>query len=467
MVLDYIPCDVEKFKEYYDEYQEMKNIPKDDEVIFFDMLDKRFCRYIIKKGKYKNHLCMRKFSKYIENEIYCHTHRYQEKKCYVNNCKNKCKKGKNKCNKHYKEYRVKIETVEEYTNDINYHFKIDFFMYYYPKINIFDIKIKDNIKKSDTFSSEKKDLKMICYHNEKKNISNKHNNILSFDTKKTVPDKYNSEKSEIVEHVLLENENKNENKDFYNTYNNINTEVIDHIGLYLCNMNYILETTNSIVLLKRSLFNILEILFNILTIKNCNEYLELADYNNFNNKKYHEIILYEHKNYYFNINIYTYIWYSYYEKIRIFWIKTGLNIFKNEFYIYKKLNEKLLTTNKKNTKKISPERKKRKKELNNFNKKYKLLTDINKKYADWARINLSTDFYIDRIINIIEENMEHLNEKTNKYGKSMETLRNIYTYIGTQLYDAWELIEPKDNIEKHDLKLIYKQEWKEYDIFKN
>lgn len=111
------------------------------------------------------------------------------------------------------------------------------------------------------------------------------------------------------------------------------------------------------------------------------------------------------------------------------------------------------------------EQKRRKKELNKFNNKYKKLLEINNKYIKWANDNLSINFYIDKIMDIINTNMLYLDNNIEKKGKSMDTLRCTYSVIGHALYDSWEMETPNDIIEEKDLKLIYKQKWKDYFIY--
>lgn len=100
MVLDYIPCDVENFSILYKDYKKIKNLTKEeDNELFFNLLDTRFCRKVLKIGSNKGKLCMKKFRSENE-ELLCSKHRYQEKKkCIEENCDKLLKKGKY-CKKH-------------------------------------------------------------------------------------------------------------------------------------------------------------------------------------------------------------------------------------------------------------------------------------------------------------------------------------------------------------------------------
>lgn len=251
MVLDYIPCDTEQFGILYDDYREIKRIPKYDESIFFNVLDKRFCKYLMKKGKYKNKLCLKKISKNHEDEIYCYTHRYQEKKCSVNNCKNKCKKSLNICNKHYNESHIIPDK-----NPSKQVSECDLRDY---KVNH---KINENIKKSDVLPSEKK----------KKKINK---DILFLKLKSII----------IFNYIFIKIKNKKKFIDMekHNSINKPDNNCL--LEFYLSSLKYVLDTTESIYLLKRNINNILIILKNKLSLDINEKYLELVDENpNINSK---------------------------------------------------------------------------------------------------------------------------------------------------------------------------------------
>lgn len=138
MVLDYIPCDVEAFSNLFMNYNKIKKIPvsKQDEM-FFNLLDIRFCKYILPRGKNKNKLCMKKFRC---DGIYCSEHMYLNTKCSMSKCENKRRKGHKICTKHFK-LKTRIENEDNEYVYFNFYPDIDNFRCYYPKINIYNIKI--------------------------------------------------------------------------------------------------------------------------------------------------------------------------------------------------------------------------------------------------------------------------------------------------------------------------------------
>lgn len=160
MVLDYIPCDVDIFSCIYEDYKDLKKLNvKDGNELFFDLLDTRFCKYILPRGKNKGKLCMKKFRC---RGVYCSEHTYLNTKCIITNCENKRRKGHKICTKHLKfktsiedendenlyyvpkdskeDYEIKMfNNIEIYTNYEYYN--IDNFLCYYPNMNIYNIKI--------------------------------------------------------------------------------------------------------------------------------------------------------------------------------------------------------------------------------------------------------------------------------------------------------------------------------------
>jgi hypothetical protein len=131
-------------------------------------------------------------------------------------------------------------------------------------------------------------------------------------------------------------------------------------------------------------------------------------------------------------------------------------LFKNILLkIQKKRNK---NKNKKKNKKIKLQLAKLNK-LININEEILKIKEINKKVYKWADDNLKTDYYKDRIYNIIEEEMFNINNNIN-----MELKENIYSSIQSKLENSWFMTSKEDEDDIHDFKLIYKQTWDCYNI---
>lgn len=145
MVLDFIPCDVDNFSFMFKDYNKLKNNDGyNQNKLLFELLDTRFCKYILPRGKNKGKLCMKKFRC---GGVYCSEHTYLNTKCIITNCENKRRKGHKICTKH-----LKFKTSIEDENDENLYYvpkdpkedyeyyNIDNFLCYYPNMNIYNIK---------------------------------------------------------------------------------------------------------------------------------------------------------------------------------------------------------------------------------------------------------------------------------------------------------------------------------------
>lgn len=153
MVLDFIPCDVDVFSGIYEDYKNIKKLNNNEyNKLFFKLLDVRFCKYILPRGKNKGKLCMKK----IRSEgLYCSEHTYLNTKCNLSTCENKRRKGSKLCTKHYK-YKTIIENeIINFKEEDIESTKIDNFICYYPNINIYKIKIgNDFLFPENYFSHE-------------------------------------------------------------------------------------------------------------------------------------------------------------------------------------------------------------------------------------------------------------------------------------------------------------------------
>jgi hypothetical protein len=167
MVLDYIPCDIDNFSYLYEDYKKLKDLDiTEGNKLFYNLLDTRFCRHVLPRGKNKGKMCMKK----IRNDgiIYCHIHKYLYKKCKINSCDNRRKKGYKICTKHCK-YKTKINNEIILFNNIDLYMNsecypnMDNFRCYYTHINIWNIKIRNDF----TFPK-------IYFHH--KSIENNYNN---------------------------------------------------------------------------------------------------------------------------------------------------------------------------------------------------------------------------------------------------------------------------------------------------
>lgn len=281
MVLDYVPCDVYAFSDLFMDYNELKGIPEPkQEEMLFNLLDDRFCKYINKKGKYKGCLCMRKFRYYKEDGIiYCHTHRYQEKKCNIDGCDNKCKKKYTVCTKHFNlkiKYKTNIIIINENIKINNEDGYIDPYAFYYPPIDIYNIRIIDILKRSDKKTSEKNIPILFC-KNRFNTLNEDIKKYLLFIKHKRII--YLKIKAFMKFNYIL-NKNKNVKNDikkltFVNNFDN-NKCLLE---FYLSNMYYIIKNSNSILLLKSNLLNILQILSYNISLNIDKDYLSLVDDN--------------------------------------------------------------------------------------------------------------------------------------------------------------------------------------------
>lgn len=114
--------------------------------------------------------------------------------------------------------------------------------------------------------------------------------------------------------------------------------------------------------------------------------------------------------------------------------------------------------------KIKNERR-NKKYIKKFNDKYNKLIKTNEDVLIWIENNFKTDYYKDKVIEIINENMYILEQKIEKYGKDIEFIRYVYKWMFTELVNAWEYFDNTEPDDKHDFKLCYKTEtWKMYAI---
>jgi hypothetical protein len=107
-----------------------------------------------------------------------------------------------------------------------------------------------------------------------------------------------------------------------------------------------------------------------------------------------------------------------------------------------------------------------KKRNKNYNKKIKELENINKIIMKWANDNLITEYYKDKIYDIIDENMSYLYYNKETKGKNLEDIKNMYNIIYYQLNNSWEIdvTDPDDMDSKKDFSLICKQKWYKYSI---
>lgn len=222
MVLDFIPCDVDVFSGIYEDYKNIKKLNNNEyNKLFFKLLDVRFCKYILPRGKNKGKLCMKKFR--CEG-LYCSEHTYLNTKCNLSTCENKRRKGSKLCTKHYK-YKTIIENEIIENEIINFKeediesTKIDNFICYYPNINIYKIKIgNDFLFPKNYFSHE--------------SINKKYNK------------NYHVIKYKRFSLINL----------LYNVYNNFKNKINNFINKYNINMNFLY---NFLLFLKEYDFSII------------------------------------------------------------------------------------------------------------------------------------------------------------------------------------------------------------------
>jgi hypothetical protein len=99
-----------------------------------------------------------------------------------------------------------------------------------------------------------------------------------------------------------------------------------------------------------------------------------------------------------------------------------------------------------------------------FNIKYNKLLKINEKTIKWADTKLKSDYYKDKLKDIIIYDMYELNENISKNGKNLDFIRITYRSIYCKLHNSWWICSIEDDDDKHDYNLIINQEWKEYGV---
>lgn len=475
MVLDYIPCDVDVFSSFYKEYKKLKKLTKDDaNKLFWNLLDKSFCKCIIARGKNKGLLCMKRIrSDFVDDGYtYCRSHRYQETECNIETCNKKRKKGYKVCSKHYK-MKTKIEefidknkfyklekdeeeimekdeeeikllkNIDLYTK-FDYYHKIDNYICFYPNMNIFKIKIKDNI----AFPKYKYENQHIIKYNNfciKKflyNIFINFKNMINAFIKR-----YNI--NIIFLYYLLDLIKKINEKHYSKdiilyknkfVFNEIIYEYIDY-EKYKRLYEYIhkIYNTNYTILLK--------ILYN-----EKKKIKKVPEIENLSNNYYNyikEIIKIEYN----MLNNY------YYTSSNIFEIKI------NDIEIVRRDIPNLVCYN---PLKQSPNERKEKKRIQKFNNKYKKLLKINEETFIWIDKTLKTELYKNKAKYIIIEQMIYLDKIIEIHGKDINFIRNTYKSIYSYLCDSWEFISRDDSFEKHDFKIVYNSDnWKKYGSHEN
>jgi hypothetical protein len=100
-----------------------------------------------------------------------------------------------------------------------------------------------------------------------------------------------------------------------------------------------------------------------------------------------------------------------------------------------------------------------------FLKKYKQLKKANEYTIEWSKNSLITNYYRDRIRNIIDKHIYFLEKNIKKNGKDIDLIRNTFRYIYCDLYNSWEMDNPDEKEDIDDLKIILKQKWEKYSIY--
>jgi hypothetical protein len=184
------------------------------------------------------------------------------------------------------------------------------------------------------------------------------------------------------------------------------------------------------------------------------------------------VILYENKCIFYN-KIYEHIEKTKYERLYKYIYKiyntNYINIFKvfkvKDFNIVKNPDPKLICYK---ILKLKPEERKQKKKIQKFNIKYNKLKQINEEYYEWINKNLKTDFFKDKIKDIIDEQMKYLDKSIKDNGKNIDFIRNTYRTIYSYLCNSWEFIIIDNELERHDFKIVYNSDtWKKYGVHEN
>lgn len=468
MVLDYLPFDINLTREFIEDCGYIDIISR--EKIIDDLIDKRFCKYVYKSGKYKGYTCLRKIKSItgFGEKPLCHTHKYQKNRikkevilCSYDNCKRRVKQLGFLCYLHvenkdihddfvhnsvilHNNYRKSYieDIIDESSNETAFD-KPTLYPYEYP-VNLKKLKIYiyDNYKKD----------KCILFCKDRINILNNdiEKYLLFLKRKKII---YLKIKSLIKFNYIFKKIKKNVKNDVSaSTFTIFSLNDKYFLEFYLSSLKYISETTNSVFLLRSNINNILNILKNNLSLDINESYLELVDEHTPKHKVYIEEITDEQQvqvdnkhveyndflseNYKYNIN-----------KIKI---KDSYN---NNGYKYLKLIKYDVFEKKKNNKKYNKK----------YNKSLKRLYKINMETFQWMENNIKTNKYKYRILNLINACMDEFHDYSLYDSENkMEHLRNVYKYIYIELTQNIEVCKPVTKIEKKDYEILLNKNWKEY-----
>jgi hypothetical protein len=421
MVLDYYPMDIDRTYEFiWDVAGYNDNISVQETIE--ELLDDRFCRHILPRGKNKGEMCMKRFRKIkcINNNIYnkyCSEHRYIHTECAVQDCNKHRKKGSNVCFKHFR-MKTKIETLDEYYSYNNHYESIYNFREYKNYIN--KIKIRNDFSWPKNYFDHES---IKINYNSNPVIKYKKFSLLSF-----------------LE-CIYERFKKN-------IYNFINKYKINIKVLYY--LIYLVKTIKEKTFIKDVI---------------------LYENNNTNTIFYNDIYLYIKNVKYDNFYKYLYkIYNTNYKYIFKIIFKTYKNHKKpNDYFI----NVKDIDINRPyNPKRIcysplkqTPEQRKEKKRIQKFNLKYNKLLKINKEMMNFIDNNLKTDFCKAKIKEIIYEYMYLLDKRIKNGNNDINIIRDTYKGLYSELCNSWYFFYPDDEDENHDNKIVNDiNTWKKYGI---
>lgn len=284
MVLDFLPFDIIKTRDFFDD-NDYDVISREETIDF--LIDDRFCKYVHKSGKYKNCVCLKKI-KLPKDEIkeqLCYIHRYQKEfiTCAHGNCRRRVKKIGLFCYIHYTPEKKEESNIETINNDKNNN-------------NILILPQND-------YSTFPKNMKIYIYDNSSRDkcilFSKNRFNTLNKDIEKYLL--FLKKKKIIIIKIkafmyfnfIFKNINKKiiKNDVSTSTFTKITINNKHLLEFYLSSLKYVSETTSSIYLLRNNINNILTILKNKLSLDINEDYLELTDYYKSNYKTYMEEVI--------------------------------------------------------------------------------------------------------------------------------------------------------------------------------
>lgn len=405
MVLSYIPCNIINFSNLFNDYKNLRKLNANEiNNLFWSLLDNGFCKFIITKGKYKGKLCMKPIKEQFINDGHCYCRTHRYQEI-------KCKVFE--CNNKRRKGTDVCTKHYKRLKNVNYDIKEDDEIKLFNNIELYTSTIE--YPKMDDFYYIEQNIYNI-------KIKNSYTLPKSFYTHSSLYEQYSNKP--IIKYIPF-----SINKYLYNIYNKFK----DLINIFI----------------KKYKINIVFLYYLLTFIKKVNEKIYVNGLYNDHYIYAKDIIKIEYN----MLNNY------YYSCLNIHDVKI------KDINIVRPLIPKMICYN---TLRQTPEERKQKKKIQKFNIKYNKLKQINEEYYEWINKNLKTDFFKDKIKDIIDEQMKYLDKSIKDNGKNIDFIRNTYRTIYSYLCNSWEFIIIDNELERHDFKIVYNSDtWKKYGVHEN